>query len=216
MTKAEARTYVWNMIDDPNGERWTQANLDILFGLVLDVLWADIFKSEPRLLMARENIDAAGLTSPGFVQLSSLAQRYFAILEVTRDSKPYTKGDEKRVVLQDDAAISWEPRTWVVWDSELWLFPLSATSDVEVAYTYLPPKWATLADGDTVIWPDGYDLVYLNEVAGRAFFKGDAEDGAKLLTLAAQDFKRLLTAIRQDFEAVQIKGTDAPQDWGGL
>jgi hypothetical protein len=79
----------------------------------------------------------------------------------------------------------------------LYMFPLSATNQVELRYSSLPPAFTGLANGDTVVFPSGYEAAYLYKAAARCIIQGEKEENNFLSREAAIAYDKLLSAIKR-------------------
>src|SRR5258708_25627496 len=67
LTKAQVRTAVRQMIDDPSAKRWSDPNLDQLIELVLDDLYGEILDMAPYINSQYQQIGLP-LHAPGFIE----------------------------------------------------------------------------------------------------------------------------------------------------
>lgn len=219
ITRAVARTMIRELADDPDGKRWSDANLDILAGMVIDGLYADILDDQPQAVSLLETVTT--LTSPGTIDTSSggdLTNRLYRVQSIVRNGQTYREADHRNVVLEDGAVISAQDYTYVFFGDELHLFPYSTTEDVEIRYSYRPTKFDLLANDSTAVeWPDGYELAYLTKVAAFAMGKGGVEDPTYMLAFHAQELQRLLSAIRRRSPGPTTMFTnDSSLSWGAI
>ena len=221
LTKANARSLIRELADDPNAKLWSNANLDALASATLDDLWATILSVAPWATSQLDTITT--LASPGYVDLrlttggGDLTQRLYRLQTITRDDQSYGAIQPSSVTLQAGEVKASDNASYAffVWADRLYLFPLDTTTDVEVRYSYLPTPFTTLNEGDTVGWPDGFDAAYTHEVAARAMLRGAREDPAGLRAIAAESFNRLLGAVsRQHLGPTTPILMDSPLTWG--
>lgn len=210
-------------MDDASATFWSSANLDVLISLTLDDLWQDLLRFEPSITSQLDEITT--LTSPGYIRLpkttdtpvGDLTQRFFTIQSVTRDGREYSPIDPRDVVIEDN-----EVKTTNAGDfryfkraDQLWLLPLETTPAVEFRYSFLPATFSSLADGNTVVWPEGSEGVYTFESAGRAMMKGDREESAHLLGIANLQMKHLRARVSRPFPGPLMPfQPSTPQAWG--
>lgn len=194
LTKAQARSLIQQLIDDTAAQLWSAANLDVLTTGVLDELWTDLLEHSPFLLSVEE---APTVSSPGYVDVDTELTRLFRVQQVTRNDVVYSPADQKDATVNNGEALSADDRTYTFLGGELHLFPYDTAQDVRVRYSYLPPSYGGLADGDAVVWPDGHHLAYAYAVAARALEKGDREDSARLERRAENALLKLKAVLRK-------------------
>lgn len=225
LTKAQARSLTREWLDDPDEQFWSNANLDLLLGLVLDDLWSELLSELPHALSRLDTLGAGSVTNPGYVDLrtttngGALSQRFYRLQSVTREEIEYTPIDPRDVTIEDsEVVVSEAPdRTFYVRGDQLWLFPLDDGEGVEVRYSYLPASFDALSDSDTVPWPDGHETAYVLEAAGRAMLKGDRESGERLLGMARASFNRAKVAMdRAHLGPDTPFMVSTPFEWGGV
>lgn len=221
LTKAQSRTMIRQLIDDPNAKLWTDANLDILTSLTLDDLWSDIFDFSPWFTSKLDTLTS--ITSPGFVDLrhtgdgGALSERFHRLQLVTRNSRHYYEHRQRNILIEANSVLTAPDDTYIFLGDQLWLFPLDTASDVEIRYSFKPAEFTTLTDGTKVTWPQGHESVYLYETAARALTKGDREENARVQAIADKSWQRMLSAVRRRGGApIQPFTTDSPQSIGGI
>ena len=196
LTKDGARSLIQQFIDDSGAKRWSAANLDILIEGVLDELWAsELLEVAPWL----RSTESSALTpvAPGTVNLGTALTRWHRLQLVVRDGVTYTEANPKDVLVENGVTISAPPRTYVVMEDLLYLFPLATTANVYVRYSSLPTAFTELASDADVTWPDGFHLAYCYDVAARAMEKGDREESARLAKRAEMSLHRLKGKLRK-------------------
>ena len=225
-TKANLRIAIQQMIDDPNAARWTAPNLDALTERTHDELWAELHEIQPWLTSQLDTFTAAQLLAPGKIDIrvtgdgaGQLSKRFFRVQRLIRDRREYDEFHElsqkARIVVAAGLEISAPQFTYFVQGTEIWIHPLTVTSDVELRYAYLPTAYQTLAEGATVEWPSGYEAALINEVAARALVKGDAEDMRQMKVLANEAFDRCKNALsRRMIHAQRMQAPDDAIHWG--
>lgn len=224
LTKSEARTLIREFIDDPDAKLWGDTNLDLLTALVLDDLWGDLLRQAPNYRSALDDVTSANHTSPGYIDLGSagpLSQRFYRLQSVTREDTEYTPVDPRDIAIMDDEVVVNEaaPRTYYVRGEQLWLFPLSTGEATEVRYSSLPASYDDLADGGTVVWPDGFENAFIFEAAGRALLKGgrESESGKEMLSMGRAVLDRLLARLDRQHPAPVTPWTStSPEAWGSV
>jgi len=223
LTKLESRTMVRQLIDDPNAARWTNGNLDMLIQMVIDLKWSRILEHSSKMLVQTDTIAAADVTSPGYISMApsglggDLSQRLFRIHQVARAGKVFNLADYLGQFIEANLEVSVGEQGFFIRGEQLWLVPLDATTDVEVVYSYRPAVFTTLGEGDLVIWPDGYELVWIWEAAAAAMEKGAAEDSRFLQERSDEGLKDLLGAASRITIAPNrvIVADDGPIAYGG-
>lgn len=219
-TKAQARTAVREAIDDPNAKRWSDTALDSLISRTIDGLWSDVLDFAPWLLT---QLEEPALTSPGYIDLrittsgGQVSQRFFRVQKVTRGSREYQEARPQDVLMEDDSAIVAPDFTYAFYGNQLWMFPLDTAATVELRYNFLPTPFTSLADGNTVPWPDGFDDAYIYSAVRRGFAKGDAESIAQASSLAGEAMSKLEAAIRKQRIGPQVPNTyGSGIEFGGI
>jgi hypothetical protein len=222
ITKTNARTMVRQFIDDPDAARWTDGNLDLLITLTLDDLWGELLDFAPMALSQLDELTS--FTSPGYIDLrltgsgGDLSQRFYRVQSVVRNTRAYTEMRHHDVLLEDNDVQASNVGTnyhYIVQADRIHLFPYSTTDAVELRYSFLPPEFTSLAGGDTVIWPDGYDAAFLHESAARALIKGDVEDPGQHRLVAHNIMERCREAIsRNSAGPTTMLLTSHPHEWG--
>lgn len=223
LTKANARTLVRQWLDDPDGQFWSNTNLDLLISLVLDDLWSELLQVAPGWRSTLDTIATGSISAPGFIDLSSsgpLTARFYRIQSVTRDGREYGEIDPRDVVIEDSAVVvnTSASRSYFVRGEELWLFPLDdSTEEVELRYSGFPASFDGLAEAASVVFPDGYESAYVLEAAGRAMLKGDRENGERLLGMARRSFERALARVSATAAGPATPWlASAPESWGSI
>lgn len=225
LTKAQARTAIREVIDDPNAKFWSDANLDVLTARVFDDLWSELLEVSPWLTSQLQTFTTAQVIAPGYLDLrlttngGQLAQRFFRVQRLIRDQREYESNQEiqtkARFVVQDDIEQSAPRFVYIVQGNQLWMHPLALNSGVELRYAFLPIPYTSLTEGYEVPWAEGYDSAYIYEAAARAFMKGDNEDMKQAKDLAFESFEKLKSACaRQQIGAQRMQMVDDGVWWG--
>lgn len=195
LTKLEARDLIRELMDDASDRLWSDSLLDRLATTTLDRLWGEVLSFAPRFTSQLDTITT--LQTPGYIRLAQttetpagdLTQRFFRVQSVTRAGREYAAADPRNIVVALNALVVRDTsREWVyhIQGRQMWLVPLDTAEDVEIRYSYLPPKFSGLADGDPVQWPEGMEDAYIYEIAGRAMMKGGREDATAMLGIARE------------------------------
>jgi hypothetical protein len=219
MIKGELRAVVQQLMDDPDGKRWSAANLDILIGMVLDDMWSEVLEQSPWFLSILETVST--LTSPGYIDTASggdLAERIFRVQKITRHGDEYSKVVESDVVIEDAAQLDWNRQVYWWFEDQIWLAPFETTPEVEIRYSYRPTNFNSLAtDGTAVVWPDGHEMVMAFRCAGMGMLKAAAEDPSPLLAVGDRAFSNLKAAIRRrQIGPMVINAMDTSHAWGSV
>ena len=217
-TKANVRTLVSELADDPDHVAWTAANKDLIISLVYDTLWSRMLELSPNLTSARQ--DLTSLTSPGYFTISTgLDNRFQRIHTITRNSQVYSPVSVKDVVIQGDVVKAEDVRGsyhYVLLGDQVHLLPYNTTDDVEVRYSYKPTRFTDIASDATVItWPDGHEEVLIYAAAARLLMRGDREDATQLSTIADLAWRELSSAIQhQQLGPIMPHHMNQPSAWG--
>lgn len=215
LTKAQARAFVRELIDDTAGKLWSDANLDLLIEATLDVLWGELMDFSPWYRSTQ--IGNLSPASPGVLTVSSNTTRFHRWQEISRGGQSYYQASPKDVSIEGDTVYSAPDFTWIQLGDILWLFPLSTTGDVWIRYSSFPTEFTTLASGDDVEWPDGYHLAYLYDAASRAMEKGDREKSDTFRQRAADELARTRAFLRKRGLGPILPYTDrTAQEWGSV
>jgi hypothetical protein len=223
-TKANTRTMVMQLIDDPSNVMWSATNLDLLLTLVYDQLWHRMLEANPLLNASVVTVSAANITSPGYVTIGTTTglttQRIKRVLEVQIDGQTYYPGSWRELVFDGTEVKVSEARgqyQWIQLGQRVYLFPLQTTSDILLRVSELPTRFTGLStDGTTITWPDGHEDALVLKAAGVALGKGDKEDAGRLLGLADEAWKELHNTITRPSGGPTVPFyTGAPEQWGG-
>lgn len=221
LTKAQARTQIRQLLDDPNSTMWTDANLDQLTELAMDEMWSDLLSYNSYLNSQLDTITS--LTTPGFIDLrivadgGALSKRFHKLQSVVRGGTTYTKYDPRDTLVELNAEIFAPTESYVFIGDQLWLFPLDTTTDVEIRYSFKPAGFVSLTDGTKVTWPDGHDSAYIFEIAARALVKGEREDNLRMLNIAGKAWDRLIETVRKRQIGPMVPWTpDSQHEYGGI
>lgn len=225
LTKAEARSAIREVVDDPQGKFWSDSALDVLVARVLDDLWSELLEVAPWLTSQLQTFTAAQLIAPGYLDLrlttngGQLAQRFFRVQRLIRDQREYESIQELqqkwRVVVQDDIEVSAPRFAYTLQGNQLWIHPLALDSAVELRYSFLPVPYTSLTEGYEVPWADGYDSSYIYEAAARAVVKGDSENMSQFKQLAGENFEKLKSACSRSMVGAQRMQTVDDGAWWG-
>lgn len=215
-TKAEATALMRDMLDDPNAVRWSTTQLANFTTAVLDSLWRRILQVRPEYLVATQTV---AVDATGIIDLSEggdlTSGRIHGIRSIVRDNQEYEETSWRNVVLEGGEAVVYPSQTWAKLGDSLYLFPLEA-GNVDIRYSYLPPRFNSLASGASVQWPEGHELAYILRVPGLLLLKGVVEDSSMLMAEARQAFREMLETLpKQSPGATQMLTEDTPEGWGG-
>lgn len=234
LTKAQIRTAIREMIDDPQAKRWSDPNLDQLTELVLDDLYSDILDTAPYINSQYQQIGLP-LRAPGYIDLRTtafggdLTQRFYRLQQLIADGRQYFAKDPRDFLMSATSATGdittirastgVEQRfSYQFLGNQLWLHPLgNVTTFVEIRYNYRPVGFTSLTDGFIVDIPEGSNRVIINLVAADALAKGNAEEAQQLRIMGEDARQKLLNSIRR-----QVHGMTQPfapsnmWEWGGI
>lgn len=220
MERGDARTVIQQLIDDPDGQRWSSANLDLFASTVLDDLWGNLLTFAPYLRSQRDDL-TTDLSSPGYIDAGTggdLSERLYRIQKITRNSREYRPVDQRELVLESDEVIVGPDYTYTRFGPRIYLLPLERSPDVEIRYSYRPTRWEDLTDDSTEVdWPDGFEAAYLHEIAGRLLLKGAAEDPSGHLEIARDAMHRLQGQIQKWYPGPStLHTTTTPESFGSV
>lgn len=170
LNKGQVRTAVMQAIDDPLNKRWSAANLDILIGMVGDMLWSAVLDSYEYATSFEQSVTPA---AGGVMDTTGLTKRYYRVQKVVRasdslvaqarrpeESVPQLSYYQSGVNLVTDPAVT-------------------GASSVTLTYAYLPTNFNALANDATSLpteFPEGHELALVYLAAAAALIKGGAED----------------------------------------
>lgn len=218
MTQEESRLLIRELMDDVDAKRWSELALDLLVDTVQDWTFGQILKHSPYYNSQLDTV--ATLTSPGYIDTSSggdLSARLFRIQKVTRDGKEYSEIKASEVVLEDNTLQVGPRQVYLPLGTQIWLFPLETTPEVEVRYNFRPAKWSSLDDQASLAWPDGNEDAFICEAVGRALAKGAAEDPSVFLQMAQRARDDMLGELaRRAHGPLTMMVTDAPADFASV
>lgn len=200
-TKAQIRTAVRQLLDDPIAALWHDAVLDDLIGQTYDELWGRILNNAPYYLTQLDTIST--FTAPGYISLDTdLSQRFHRLQSLVRGERTYNLADPRTILVSENAVISGPQYSYAFYGNQLWMFPLETTGAVELRYSYKPAAFTGLTESTNITWPDGHESALIFEAAGRALFKGGDPTG--LLKMAERAMDELITVVkkRQHFMSV--------------
>jgi hypothetical protein len=226
-SKIQVRNLIRRLIDDPAGKQWPTTDLDELIEGSLDELWGgELLDSFPWLTTAE---DTPPLVVPnGAIDLTLLAQRFYRIQRVVRNSTIYQPAHPSSVVVANNVVLSAPELTYTQLGTTLWLSPFDTVTPAYVRYNYIPQPFTSLSPGpdpdDTadddisfVPWPDGFHMVYIYDIAAKALERGDKEESAKLQKRAERSLFRLKAYLRKQHTGpLMVQLHDDAIGWGGV
>lgn len=188
MRRGQVRTAIRHAIDDPLGNLWPDANLDVLTEMVEDTMFQAILDTWPWFLSTTESKapDAAGK-----VPLSNLTNRFYRILDVKRTS------DGLRL-LSKLPNESIPQNAYYIIGGDLVTDPIIAgPATIDITYSFLPPKYTGLANDATELpnYPEGHESALIYLTAAWAMTKGDRESITQIARVANQAVEALLRHI---------------------
>lgn len=233
LTKAQVRSQIRQLIDDPNAKRWNDDALDALIEGVHDDLYGDMLDTAPYFNTAYQQISLP-LRAPGYVDLrqtfygGDLTQRFYRLQQCIADGRQYYAKDPRDYLMtasvpdgnitsiRADQGVE-QRFTYQFLGNQLWLHPLGAlTTFVELRYSFKPVSFTSLTNGYIVDMPEGSYRALVNLCAADAMPKGAAEDAAVFRSMGEESRQKLLNSIRrQSHGATQIYTGDTPWSFGG-
>ena len=232
-TKAQIRTNVRQLIDDPNAKRWSDSALDSRIEMVHDDLYSDILDTAPYFNSQYQQIGLP-LHAPGYIDLrqttygGDLTQRFYRLQQCIADGRHYFAKDPRDYLMVassqtgDVTSISAvqgvEQRfSFQFLGNQMWLHPLgNVTTFVELRYNYRPVAFTQLTNGYIVDLPEGSELALVNLAAASAMPKGNAEDAEQLRLIGEEARQKLLNSIRRQYHGpTQVYTGETPWSWGG-
>ena len=227
ITKADIRTIIRLMIDDPQKVLWTDPNLDLLTEQIMDELWAKIHDYFP---FFTSMVDASlSPLNPGYIDIrqtgtgtGQLTNRLHRIQSVvvggaSANALTYEKADPRDIVLQGGKVIYAPNYRYVLYGVQLYLFPLDITpSNVELRYSYKPtPAFRSLGDGSPVGWPDGHESTLWWRVASAGISRGSREDPNVFGEWHREAWDSMISSIKQyDLGPIVPYLPDSPTSFG--
>lgn len=208
---------VYNGAMHPRYENTDWLNREL--GLIHMEEWKGLLTVAPTYQTADRDIT---LDASGLIALSGLdsgagnaKQNTFRVLEVAVDGQPY-----RYVEMKDYPFAASEGNSEWIWliRGRYLQVPNRMNSSATAQVNYWPCRADLLADdGDTVDFPDGYELVLARMLAARMGGKGAEEAGAAQYLKAEADETRKLMRIdlrRVAARNTPIQHTDDVADWG--
>lgn len=233
LTKAQVRSQVRQLIDDPNGKRWTDPNLDALIEGIHDDLYSDMLDTAAYFNSQYQQISLP-LHLPGYIDLrqsvygGDLTQRFYRLQQCIADGRHYSAKDPRDYLMTASSATGdittiransgVEQRySFQFLGNQLWLHPLGGvTTFVELRYSYKPQAFTSLTNGYIVDMPEGSYRALINLSAAEAMPKGNAEDAQQLRGMGEEARQKMLNSIRrQQHGSTQIYTGDSPYAFGG-
>lgn len=234
LTKAQVRSQVRQMIDDPNAKRWTDPSLDALIEGVHDDLYSDMLDVAGYFNSQYQQISLP-LHAPGYIDLrqtiygGDLTQRFYRLQQCIADGRHYFAKDPRDYLMVAAAPITGgvadiradtgvEQRfSFQFLGNQLWLHPLGQlTTLVELRYSYKPQAFTSLTNGYIVDMPEGSYRALINLCAAEGLQKGNAEDANNFRAMGEDARQKLLNSIRRQYHgATQVWTGDGSNSWGG-
>jgi hypothetical protein len=183
--------------------------------------WDTLLEEAPHYRTARRTVTldaAASVALTGAASLDSgsgaTIQRAHRPLVVTLNGTEVEYADPWEVDV-DGAAAASAGAWWTVSNETLYVAG-AANATITVRVNHKPALVTTLADGDTVVWPAGREVILVAALAGRMLEKAgrQSEEARVLLSRGEAARERLLSMLRDRFGGVRrLRPTDRAADW---
>lgn len=227
LTKLQTRTAVRQYIDDPDASRWTDGNLDILIRMVMDGLWQEILDTSSYWNSQYDQVEYP-FNAPGYIDLRTVAdggdltQRIYRLQQFISNGRVYQPKDPRDYLLTATVfgaglaniqAVVEEHGTFQFLGDQLWFHPLGLSAGgtspafVELRYSFLPPVFTGLADGNAISFPDGFEHALVLNAAAYALPKAEAEDASQLRLMAGIEKQKLLNFVRRRYHGMTVPFT---------
>lgn len=234
ITKAQARTAVRQMIDDPSAKRWSDANLDQLIEFILDDLYGEILDTASYINSQYQQI-ALPLHVPGYIDLrqtaygGDLTQRFYRLQQCIADGRQYFCKDPRDYLMvassntgdvttiKADTGVE-QRYSMQFLGNQLWLHPLGATTTfVELRYSYKPTQFTLLTNGSIIDMPEGSNRALINLAAAEALPKGNVEEAQQFRLMGTDAKEKLFASIRRQYHGMTQPFTPNNMwEWGGI
>lgn len=199
LNKGQVRTAVRQAFDDANSKRWSDANLDVLIGMIGDMMWSSILDTFEFTTNQQDTVTPSGA---GAVDITTLTKRFYRVQAVTKasdSSDVQAKLFKERVPQQSYYMLG----NNIVTDPAI-----TGASSLKVDYSFLPTRFDAIATDGTTLpteYPEGHELSLVYLAASAAIIKGDAENMAQIARLADTAVEQLLfhVARRYPIGAIQ-------------
>lgn len=234
LTKAQVRSAVRQMIDDPSAKRWSDANLDQSITFVLDDLWGDLLDCAPYINSQYQQIPLP-LHPPGFIDLrltdfgGDLINRFYRLQQCIADGRHYFCKDPRDYLMVASAntgdvttiqaSTGVEQRfSFQFLGEQLWLHPLgNVTTFVELRYNFKPIEFTKMTDGLPIALPEGNDNCLIMLSAAQALTKGNAEEAQQFFQMGSQAKDKMINSIRRQYHGMTQPFTPSNQwEFGGI
>lgn len=200
-------------LGDTPASRIGDLALDVLIQLVADRIWGRVFAIEPFYLVKQQT--AVAVTAPGYLDVSTLTERFYRLQAVRRDAQTYHALDARYLSFNDDgtlAASDASSSAKYFWrGSQLHLLPYDTAVIDIIEYSYRPARYTTLAETATVVWPDGQEDALVLAAAARA----NRADKELAIEAAQAELELLATVSRRDVGPIVPFQLSQPQEVGG-
>jgi hypothetical protein len=234
LTKAQIRSTVRQLIDDPSAKRWSDANLDQLIEQVHDDLYGEVLDMAGYFNTQYQQVGLP-LHAPGYIDLrqtiygGDLTQRFYRLQQCIADGRHYFCKDPRDYLMVASsqtgdvstiaASTGVEQRfSFQFLGNQLWLHPLgNVTTFVELRYSYKPTGFTSLTDGSIVDLPEGSTRALTNLAAAEALTKGNAEEANQFRQMGEEARAMLMNAIRRQYHGMTQPFAPSNQwEWGGI
>jgi hypothetical protein len=213
-------------MDAVGSTRWSttaaSGEIDQALGNVVDREWRRLLEHAPELRLEKVTITSNATT--GRYSISDLstgsgnaAHRFYRIQNFSIDGYPYQESKFSDYSQGEDLGLSmrvyWREGDYIM------ALPKALSESADVWISHLPVRVESLnADSDTIIFPDGYEELYILESAAMALAKGGAETGATAeLKALANDIRSEMIQDLSRFGkgTMRMRFDDYPTDWAG-
>lgn len=186
LTKGQVRTAVKQAIDDPTNKRWSDANLDILIGMVQDTIYQAVLDTFEWYNFGT----ATGTTSAAgaLVNMNSIfGSRPHRLLKVMRTSDLFELQPKLRNERVPQLAYDWSGDT-------LYTDPPLNAVNLTLQASFLPdPFYGLATDATTIQFFPNHEASLIYVSASWALVKGGAESLAQVGRIADVAVDALLT-----------------------
>lgn len=223
-TLSQFRARIMAHMDATNADGTFSGRWDTTLGGEVDQKLAVAFDREwKRILNANRHYRLAERTPTSdangkylISDLSTATQRFYRLVTFLVDNLPYREAVFEDVPI--GAFLNTPNYEWYREGDYIVALPITASKQASVWVNHLPKSILSLADADTVTFPEGYEDVPALEAAAALLFKGGAETQAGVeLQGKAEEMRRdmLQDLARFSVKPTSTMYTDSAVDWAG-